>query len=59
METDKYFIRMFWGYDYEGSPEWLENEKKHGVEEWAEIERNRVDAENKSSMWMKGHVDET
>lgn len=59
METDKYFMRMFWGYDYEGSPEWLENEKKHGVEEWAEIERNRVDAENKSSIWMKGHVDET
>ena len=49
---------MFWGYDYAGSSVWLKNEKKYGAEQWAKIERARADAENKSSMWMKGHVEE-
>lgn len=58
LKTDKYFMRMFWGYDYAGSSVWLENEKKYGAEQWAKIERARADAENKSSMWMRGHVEE-
>jgi hypothetical protein len=54
----KYFIRMFWGYEYEGSPKWLEQESIYGPEEWAEIEKRRIDYENKSSKWMKGNIEE-
>jgi hypothetical protein len=40
-KSDKYFIRVFWQWEYEGSPEWLENEKKYGKEKWAEMEKER------------------
>lgn len=56
--TDKYFIRMFWGYDYPGSKDWLDNKEKFGEESWAKMEKERVDFENKSSMWMKGHLED-
>lgn len=55
----KYFVRMFWGYEYEGSPRWLAAEKVYGKEKWAEMEKQRIDKENKSSMWMKGHIEES
>jgi hypothetical protein len=55
---DKYFIRMFWGYDYRGSEEWLQNQDKYGKEVWERMEKERVDFENKSSMWMKGHKED-
>lgn len=58
LKKEKYFIRMFWGYNYEGSPEWLANEQLYGAETWAKMEKQRIDFENKSSMWMKGHLDE-
>jgi hypothetical protein len=49
---------MFWGYNYEGSAKWLADEQLHGAETWAKMEKQRIDFENKSSMWMKGHLDE-
>jgi hypothetical protein len=54
----KLFIRMFWGYDYEGSSQWLENQKTYGAVEWDKIEKDRLDKEFKSSKWMKGTVEE-
>jgi hypothetical protein len=33
--TNKYFSRMYWQKWYDGTDEWLENEKKFGKEEWA------------------------
>lgn len=54
----KYFIRMFWGYEYRGSDSWLANESIYGKENWAKIEKERIDYENKSSMWMRGRVEE-
>jgi hypothetical protein len=58
LKSDKYFIRMFWGYDFIGSESWLINEKKHGKDQWMKMEKERIDKENKSSMWMKGHLKE-
>ena len=54
----KYFVRMFWGYQYEGSPEWLDKENIYGREEWSKMEKERIDYENKSSLWMMGHIEE-
>lgn len=58
LSGEKYFIRMFWGYNYGGSEQWLLNQQKYGEEEWARMEKERYDRENKSSMWMKGHLEE-
>ena len=44
----KYFIRSFYMYDYPGSPEWLENQKKYGAEIWDQMEREREKAEMQS-----------
>ena len=55
---NKYFVRMFWGYEYKGSSQWLAAEEIYGKEVWAEMEKQRIDKENKSSMWMKGHIEE-
>ena len=54
----KAFIRLFWGYDYEGSPEWLANQQKYGKEEWDKMEKERLDIEFRTSKWMKGTVEE-
>jgi hypothetical protein len=35
-------IRSFWQFDYEGSKEWIENEKKYGKEVWAKMEEDRI-----------------
>lgn len=40
--TPKYFIRNHWQRFYEGSKEWLEQEKIYGKEAWAELERARI-----------------
>jgi hypothetical protein len=39
---EKYFIRLFWGWDYEGSKEWHENAEKYGLEEWEKIETAEI-----------------
>lgn len=35
--AEKYFIRSFWRSHYEGSKEWLENQKRYGEEDWEKI----------------------
>jgi signal peptidase I len=40
--SDRYMIRSFWQFDYDGSLEWLENEKKYGKDEWNKIEEERI-----------------
>lgn len=40
--ADRYMIRSFWQFDYEGSKEWIENEKKYGKEVWAKMEEDRI-----------------
>jgi len=36
-DNSKYLARTFFSCWYEGSPEWLENEKIYGAEEWAKV----------------------
>lgn len=55
---EKYFIRMFWGYDSEGSPEWLANQEKYGKEAWESMEEKRTKHEYDTSFWMRGFVEE-
>ena len=38
---EKYFVRSFWQYEFYGTPEWQENEKKFGKKVWSEIEEER------------------
>jgi hypothetical protein len=40
--SDRYMIRSFWQFEYKGSDEWLENEKKYGKEVWAKMEEIRI-----------------
>ena len=57
LSGEKFFIRTFWGYEYEGSAEWNENKNLFG-EKWIEEEEQRSKNENNSSKWMKGYVEE-
>lgn len=41
-EGEKYIVRLFWGYDFPGSDEWHENEKKYGKEEWQKMHTAEV-----------------
>lgn len=52
-EGKKYFIRSFWHYKYDGSPEWHEEKAKYSEEEWAKKENLRERIERNSYMkWM-------
>ena len=42
---DKYFLRMFWGRDYEGSESWLNNLNLYGKEVWEKMEKERAKRE--------------
>ncbi len=50
---NKYLIRTFWQWDYEGSPEWLENEKKYGKEKWAEMWKEQFVSDVKTGKWHR------
>jgi hypothetical protein len=51
----KYFVRTFWQYVHPGAPEWLENQKKYGSEQWAEMEKERERVERNSGRYnLKG-----
>lgn len=45
-KNDKYLIRCFYQKPYAGSKAWFEGEEKYGKEEWARIEKERVDRES-------------
>lgn len=50
---NKYFIRCFWMYNYEGSEEWHNNEKKYGKDEWAKIYGDIVKERFNSGKWHR------
>jgi hypothetical protein len=47
---DKFMVRNFIVYDYDGTEEWLENQKTYGALKWAEMEKKRVDVEMEKYM---------
>lgn len=55
--NQKLFIRMFWGYKYDGSPEWLANEKLHPPGVWASIDEKRAEEELNSGKFFMGTVE--
>jgi hypothetical protein len=48
-ENNKYLLRMFWFWDYEGSLEWLENEKKFKKDVWEKMEQKKAE-----EVWNSG-----
>lgn len=52
---NKFFIRNFIIYTFDGTQEWLENQKKYGAVRWADMEKQRLDLENKTNtMYLFG-----
>ena len=49
-DGNKFFIRNFVMSTYEGSQEWLENQKRHGAHNWAKKEFERLEHDNPRSM---------
>lgn len=49
-DGNKFFIRNFVMTDYDGSPEWLANQKKYGAYRWSKMEWARIEEENKRTM---------
>lgn len=54
-DVDKYLVRCFYQIPFAGTPEWHANQERFGVEEWARMEKERIesnrryhDFENKS-----------
>lgn len=45
IQGKKYFVRNFMFYDFEGSPEWLDNQKRYGKELWEQMEKDRMESE--------------
>lgn len=47
---EKLFVRNFITYPYDGSPEWLQNQKYYGAYKWGKMEAARVEKESESAM---------
>lgn len=49
-DGNKFFIRNFVMTDYEGSEDWLANQRRYGAYRWAKMEMERIDEEDKRTM---------
>lgn len=49
-DGNKFFIRNFVMFDYDGSEEWLANQKKYGAYKWSKMELERIDHDDKRNM---------
>jgi len=47
---NKFLVRNFITYTYEGSPEWLNNQKRYGAYKWAKMEQERIEKETGKTM---------
>lgn len=47
---EKFFVRNFVSYTYNGSEEWLRNQRHYGAARWAKMEQDRLEEENPKSM---------
>jgi len=50
---DKYLIRTFWQYEYEGSKAWWEGHDKYGKTEWEKINKDKLKKEMASGKWHR------
>lgn len=49
----KYFLRTFWWWHFEGTPEWFENQEKYGAEQWAIMEKERWKAGFRAGSYVR------
>ena len=47
---EKFFVRNFVHYTYNGSEEWLRNQRHYGASRWAKFEQERLEKENPTNM---------
>ena len=47
---NKFFVRNFIVYPFNGTEEWLKNQRMHGAHTWGKMEQERVEYENKRNM---------
>jgi hypothetical protein len=42
-DVDKYLVRCFYQIPFDGTPEWHANQERFGAEEWAKMEKERIE----------------
>jgi hypothetical protein len=47
---NKFFVRNFVMFNYDGSPEWIANQKRYGAYKWAKMENDRIEYDGKRTM---------
>lgn len=50
---EKYFIRCFWSYDFEGTQEWHDGVKKYGKDVWENMQTEVMKEEIRSGRWHR------
>lgn len=50
---DKYLVRTFWQYDYEGSDNWHNGIAQHGQEEWDRMSKEKMKSSISSGTWHR------
>jgi len=50
---EKYLVRTFWQYEYEGSKDWWDGIEKYGKDEWEKINKERFKKELASGRWHR------
>ncbi len=56
-EGQKYFVRSFWQYEFEGTQDWRDGQAKYGHEVWAEMEKERERVERNSGRYNLRGID--
>jgi len=54
--VDKYLIRCFYQIPFDGTKEWHENQEKFGVEEWARMEKERIEKGERYHDFQKPNI---
>lgn len=52
-DGEKYFVRSFWYVDEQPSDAWVENQKKYGADTWIQMEKDRMNSERHSGVYIK------
>ncbi len=59
-DVDKYLVRCFYQIPFAGTDEWHKNQERFGVEEWAKMEKERIESNRRYHDFQnKGEEDES
>jgi 2OG-Fe(II) oxygenase superfamily len=54
---NKFMVRRWVMYDYDGSKEWLDNQKKYGAYRWAAMEMERIKLDDsRNAVYLKDNI---